>query len=36
MEELQGLLGTTNRYLHDTFDLFLGGYDTILVVEKWD
>ena len=36
MEGLQGLLGTPNRYLNVTFDLFLAGHDAILVVEKWD
>ena len=34
VEGLQGLLGTPNRYLNVTFELFLVGNDAILVVEK--
>ena len=34
IEGLQGLVGTPNRYLNATFELFLVGNDAILVVEK--
>ena len=34
IEGLKGLLGTSNRYLNATFELFLVGNDAILVVEK--